>query len=175
MPHQIIFQWPEGPELIITKYTAAGVLFGLISGGVLGTVVDIKFVHPKNPTCFRYGPYMVPAFFAWIFICGYLGHILVYLAGVLPASCEASMTVEGINGEPCSYKRLREWIPRLIRGEAGFDELEHLWVTSAFIAVPCIIVVFLLWLAVYQGKIERGTGWPEDEDEEGGSEDLISV
>ena len=56
----------------------------------------------------------------------------VQIGKFLPASCEASLPLEGPDGVPCYYKRLMEWTLMYLRGQDGFDheELRLMWKTK---------------------------------------------
>lgn len=62
----------------------------------------------------------------------------------LPATCEASMAVEGKNGLPCSLKRFMEWFERATRADGSglhLDEFEGSWWMAVFYAALFILTV----------------------------------
>jgi hypothetical protein len=94
----------------------------------------------------------------------------VQIRKILPASCEATMPLEGPNGLPCYYKRLREWTWMYLQGQDGFDreELRLMWkpIWSFGTFGPLVSVVSVLVIkyktrrtqAEDAGKAERGKG-----------------
>ena len=73
---------------------------------------------------------------------------------VLPATCEASLAVEGPDGLPCSLRRLMQWASRALSDrETHLDDFEALWrrkfviwglFTLLWLAVPVVVHVFAM-------------------------------
>lgn len=78
---------------------------------------------------------------------------------ILPATCEASMPIEGELGWPCSMKRFREWVERATKADGTglhLHELETAW-TDGFLYLMLLsaIAVALIALAQYAKRCER--------------------
>jgi len=65
---------------------------------------------------------------------------------ILPATCEASLGVEGYNGKPCSFQRLLRWSMQALRYDSGLhlEQFEALWVRK----LATWGSLYLFWLVV---------------------------
>ncbi|KAK3700464.1 hypothetical protein LTR37_015968 [Vermiconidia calcicola] len=131
--------------------TVLGVLPGALIAAFL-LYVDYK----RHTSClFRLARCMVWASFYASFLARplvvYLGIPKIFTFGIqigkiLPASCEASMAIEGPDGLPCSGKRFREWVRRFLsdNGSYHFDEIEGPWIGCAIIVAAFVLSMLLL-------------------------------
>ena len=87
---------------------------------------------------------------------------------VLPATCEASLAVEGPDGLPCSLRRLIQWASRALSDRAfHLDDFEALWrrkfvmwapIALFWVAVPITVHVFAMRESREQQRKEKATG-----------------
>jgi len=84
----------------------------------------------------------------------------ITIGKVLPASCDASIEVEGEDGLPCSLKRFLEWSRRITSGESSFRlaDLESGWVSAMLLFCFWILITGLAYWAGCK-RAERERRW----------------
>ncbi|KAK3725211.1 hypothetical protein LTR37_000722 [Vermiconidia calcicola] len=137
---------------------------GVMSGALIAAL--LLYAEPKQQAiCFN----RLVSFLPWasFFISQLAVPLVVYLGipkeftfgiqicKILPASCEASMAIEGLDGLPCSGKRFREWIGRFLSNDGSYhlDGIERPWILCAF--VVAVVSASLIFLAMVPKKSDR--------------------
>ena len=147
------------------------------------------FVYEARRSQLVFIPYIVPFFLISLTIGAdivpdlitYFGIPKVLTLGVqigkfLPGSCEASLPLEGPDGTPCYYKRLKGWTLMYLRAQYGFDheELRLMWKTKWIsLTLWCLVSVGSVLFIKYKFRREQAIEAAKV-DQEGGRSECIS-
>lgn len=85
---------------------------------------------------------------------------------VMPASCDASLAIEGRNGLPCTLRRFLHWIA----GDSGYrmQDIEWAWVQCAFQIgfILCLLLATVVFAWIMTGVRMKRPGSPEKKSDE---------
>lgn len=87
---------------------------------------------------------------------------------IAPASCAASLEVEGREGTPCSLKRFGEWLHHVAQGDGSLhlEEFERLWAAKMVEAMVMMGVLLALFL-FFRWAVRQDEKRMDREDAEG--------